>query len=273
MKEKVFSAAAVAGVSLLAASALSETLKTVRYEVKTRKISGKIRAAVLADLHSTKFGRQSQNELIEPLIKLKPDVILLPGDIVDERKSPAPAFTLLKQINRIAPCFYVTGNHEYYGGREDDILSLIGELDIDILRGDVLYFTKGDDIIQIAGMEDRFAGEERFFDQCSSIKSQLDRDFFRILISHRPDMVDVYEYIGADLTVCGHAHGGQLRVPGILNGIYAPHQGLFPKYAGGRYSLKCGEMIVSRGLMKDIKPRVFNPPELVIIDITGETDA
>ncbi len=270
MKKAITGVLAAAAIGSFAAVALSEKVKIVRYEVETAKISGKIRAAVVSDLHSSKFGKHSQSELIDPLLKLKPDVILLSGDIVDERKSPAPAFTLLKQINRIAPCFYVTGNHEYYDGHEEDIKNRIRELDIDVLEGDVLYFTKGDDIIQIAGMNDRYANKERFFREIKSVKEGLDKDFFGILISHRPDLVDHYEDIGADITVSGHAHGGQFIIPGVINGLYAPQQGVFPKYAGGRYKLCGTDMIVSRGLMKDVKPRLFNPPELVVIDIVGK---
>ena len=88
-------------------------------------------------------------------------------------------------------------------------------------------------------------------------------------MSHRPDLADLYSGRGFDLVVCGHAHGGQVRIPGILNGLYAPNQGMFPKYAGGHYRLADGktEMIVSRGLCKNSLPRIFNPPEVVVIDI------
>ena len=69
--------------------------------------------------------------------------------------------------------------------------------------------------------------------------------------------------------LCGHAHGGQWRIPGILNGLYCPGEGLFPEYAGGLYEKDGTVMIVSRGLAKEsnIVPRIFNRPELVIIDI------
>ncbi len=272
MKKTVTAVAAASLLAAVAASALSESLRLVRYEVKSKKIKGRIRAAVISDLHSSRYGKHSQSELIEPLLSLRPDVILLPGDIVDDRRDSAPAFTLLKQINRIAPTFYVTGNHEFYCGEEEEIKRDIRELDIDVLEGDVLYFTKGDDIIQIAGMNDRYANKGRFFREKRCVSEGLDPDFFGILLSHRPDLVDHYRDIGADITVCGHAHGGQVIVPGLINGLYSPHQGILPKYAGGRYELGNGEMIVSRGLMRDIKPRVFNRPELLIIDIIGSGD-
>ena len=73
-----------------------------------------------------------------------------------------------------------------------------------------------------------------------------------------------------DLVLCGHAHGGQVRIPGLVNGLYAPGQGIFPKYAGGAYKLDKGSMIVSRGLAKSNLPRVFNRPELVVITLEPE---
>ena len=93
---------------------------------------------------------------------------------------------------------------------------------------------------------------------------------FSVLLFHRPENPEEYASLGFDLVLSGHAHGGQWRIPGILNGIYAPHQGFFPKYAGGRYEIENTVMIVSRGLAKESNavPRIFNRPEIVVIDIT-----
>lgn len=270
-KKTTLIAAAVASAAV-GTVAFWQGLRTVKYTVRTDKITGCIRAAVISDLHSTRYGKHSQNTLIDRLVELKPDVILIPGDTFDEERSPALSFTLLKQINRICPCFFVTGNHEYYGNRPNDIMNAVADLDIDVLCGDALYFTKGDDIIQICGLEDRQVGEEKWQEQKAAIKASIDKDFFTVLVSHRPDMIDDYNEIGADITVCGHAHGGQAVLPWLINGVFAPNQGLFPKYAGGHYSLGETEMYVSRGLMRNEIPRIFNPPELVIIDIIGKTD-
>ena len=82
--------------------------------------------------------------------------------------------------------------------------------------------------------------------------------------------VEAYRGRGFDLILAGHAHGGQWRLPGVVNGLLAPDQGLFPPYAGWRYELEGGTLIVSRGLARESTrvPRVFNRPELVIIDVT-----
>ncbi|MBP5669242.1 MAG: metallophosphoesterase [Lachnospiraceae bacterium] len=94
---------------------------------------------------------------------------------------------------------------------------------------------------------------------------------YTVLLSHRPESFEAYVNKGVDLALAGHAHGGQWRIPFLINGMFAPDQGLFPKYAGGRYEKYGTTMIVSRGLAREstILPRFCNPPELVIIDLVG----
>lgn len=243
-------------------------LSIVRYGLSSDKIASDITAVVVSDLHSTKYGR-GQNELVDAILEHEPDIILVPGDMVDEERDPAPAFTLLKQLVRIAPTFMVTGNHEYYGGRACDIIREVRSFGIRLLFGNGVSFTKNGERIVIYGLEDKYGAREDYDAQKASVTESIDRERFNVLLSHRPDLVNDYNEIGADVTVCGHAHGGQVVIPGIMNGLFAPHQGFFPKYAGGRYSLENTEMIVCRGLMKSMLPRVFNPPELCVIEIKG----
>ena len=93
---------------------------------------------------------------------------------------------------------------------------------------------------------------------------------YRILLAHRPEAIDEYRQMDFDLILSGHAHGGQWRIPGWINGVYAPGQGFFPRYAGGVYPLDDLVMIVSRGLSNNTwVPRIFNPPELVMIELTA----
>lgn len=97
---------------------------------------------------------------------------------------------------------------------------------------------------------------------------------YTILLTHRPERLDVYCQYGFDLVLAGHAHGGQWRIPGIVNGLWAPNQRLFPAYAGGRYEQNGTTMIVSRGLARESTwlPRWYNRPELVIIDLHQTED-
>lgn len=246
-------------------------LTVEKYELSSDKISADITAAVISDLHSTRYGK-SQNDLIDKILEGAPDIILVAGDMIDEERDPAPAFTLLKQLVRVAPTYMVTGNHEYYGGRADDIIRELRSFGINMLFGDCVSFSKHGETIQICGIEDKRGAGDGWTSQMESVIRQIDREKLSILLSHRPNLVDEYNVIGADITVCGHAHGGQVIIPGVLNGLFAPHQGFFPRYAGGRYSLENTEMIVCRGLMKSMLPRVFNPPEIAVIEIKGVKD-
>lgn len=91
---------------------------------------------------------------------------------------------------------------------------------------------------------------------------------YTILLAHRPERAEIYAQFGFDLIVSGHAHGGQVRIPGLINGLFAPRQGWFPKRAGGLYHEKNTELIVSRGLCQRwYLPRIYNPVEIPILEI------
>lgn len=100
----------------------------------------------------------------------------------------------------------------------------------------------------------------------------MPKDSFNILLAHRPEYIEEYGQYPFDLVLSGHAHGGQWRIPYLMNGLIAPNQGWFPKYAGGLY--RHGDMteIVGRGLLLDWKPRLFNPPEIVVVDIESQRE-
>ena len=106
--------------------------------------------------------------------------------------------------------------------------------------------------------------------QLDAALAQAEEGTFTLLMAHRPELIDKYAAAGFDLVVSGHAHGGQVRIPGLVNGLCAPNQGWFPKYAGGEYHLRSTTMIVSRGLSTQKQwyvPRVFNRPELLIVTV------
>jgi hypothetical protein len=220
---------------------------------------------------------KNQSLLLAKIRELKPDVVFLVGDIVDDKRPQEGALQLLEAIAPQYPCFYVTGNHEFWSGRADNIKNTIRSYGIEVLEGDCKIVTVGGQSIQGCGVDDRDGFEqENFFgqeissgwdEQFESCKNQLNGDTFSILLSHRPERVSYYGGSRFDLVVSGHAHGGQIRIPGLVNGLYAPNQGFLPKYAGGVYDFDSSRMIVSRGLAKSFIPRIFNPPEIVLISL------
>ena len=173
---------------------------------------------------------------------------------------------------KIAPCYYVTGNHEFWTGRVDEVKARLEERGAVVLAGDCVTVTAAGQTVQLCGIDDPSVGETRWREQLEAVTAALDGEHCSILMTHRPERTECYRDSGFDLVVSGHAHGGQVRLPGMINGLFAPHQGAFPDYAGGLYALGSTTLVVSRGLCRNLLPRVFNPPELVALDLLPAED-
>jgi predicted MPP superfamily phosphohydrolase len=261
-------AAALAGLTALA---ISEKPKIVPYVITTDKVTKPIRLLHVSDLHSSAYGK-GQRKLIELTDAIAPDAILMTGDIADNRVPNHNAFTYTAAVGDRYPCFYVTGNHEFYTGCVEELRQILAAHGLTLLEGESATFaTKGGNLT-ICGVDDPYGfpdKKKRFWEeQLADCNAAIQEDRFAILLTHRPEIVDYYAETAFDLILAGHAHGGQVILPKLVNGLYAPHQGLFPSYAGGRYELRKGQtMIVSRGLSKYVRPRVFNRPELVLLTL------
>lgn len=273
MIKELLAFSALAGCAALAAAAASEKPAAAEYTVRSGKIGTKIRILQLSDLHSSAYGEREKN-LIGQIDSLYPDAVMLTGDIADNRVPNANAYALAAYIGKKYRCFYVEGNHEVYTGRAAEIKSRFRSYGFTVLEGSQSELAVGKEVITVCGIDDPYGSpdaEGRMWEeQLSDCSAFSGGSSFSILLTHRPELVEFYKETGFDLILAGHAHGGQVILPGILNGLYAPHQGWFPKYAGGRYDLGGKTMIVSRGLSKYVKPRIFNRPELVIVNIVPE---
>jgi predicted MPP superfamily phosphohydrolase len=242
------------------------------YTDMSAKITADIRLVVITDLHSSIYGKE-QKGLINMIVKQDPDLILLAGDIADDKVAHTGTKLLLQAIGKKYPCFYVTGNHEFWSGEIDSIRAMIRSYGVTILAGDSKIISIRSQKLRICGIDDpdRYLQADATPDwqtQYLSCNDTAGDEVYSILLSHRPEFTDLYAESNFDLVVSGHAHGGQVRIPGLINGLYVPQQGWFPRYAGGKYELKHTNLIISRGLSKNLRlPRVFNPPELVIIDL------
>lgn len=260
---------------ILAVTAFWQGLTVTHYTIQTDKISSPIRMAFLTDLHSTIFG-DHQTELIKAIQVQNPDIILLAGDIADDEVPHDGTRQLLSVIGTEYPCYYVSGNHEYWSGEADVIKKMISSYGVTILAGETRDIEVNHQKIQIGGVDDPEGFKNTpvedgmpkgWQEQLTACRSEIDAVRYSILLSHRPELAEQYKNSGFDLVLAGHSHGGQVRIPGLLNGLIAPNQGWFPKYAGGSCQLGSTTMIVSRGLSRSRLPRIFNPPELVIVDL------
>ena len=257
---------------------------TVRhYTLSADQFSGSLRIVLITDLHSCAYG-DGMTDLLTAIEAASPDVLLFSGDILDNIAPDDNTKTLLKGIDGRWPCYYVTGNHECWSSDKefDRKMSLLEQNGVTILAGTWVTVVLGGVPVNLCDVDDPEAirlsdavrrSDGRFRDQLVRVSHAAENGNYTILLSHRPEYYAEYLDRGFDLVVSGHAHGGQWRIPGIVNGIYAPNQGFFPRYAGGKYTDGSTAMIVSRGLAKESTrlPRFYNPPELVVIDVKGAT--
>ncbi|MDE5737628.1 MAG: metallophosphoesterase [Oscillospiraceae bacterium] len=254
---------------LLLLIGLYNGLKIRNYRIISEKITSPIRIVLITDLHSCKYGEEEEN-LIQAVEEQNPDIIALSGDIFDDEKADTNTEYFLKAVADKYPCYYVTGNHEYYAGWKayQDKIAILEKYQITILNGMIENITIKNQEITVCGVEDPVSGN--FDKQFKQVQELLENNnHYKILLSHRPELFENYVTANFDLVLAGHAHGGQWRIPFILNGLYAPDQGLFPKLAGGFYQKENTTMIVSRGLARETTriPRIYNQPELVVIDL------
>ena len=277
---------------ILAAIATDSGISVRKYEIVTDKVQSPVRIVLLTDFHSSSYGK-NQQVLTDVIRAQNPDVLLFVGDIAENIRPHKHTQELLSAVSGEFPCFYVSGNHEEWAKDYGTIKEIVRSCGVRVLEGESVIFDAEGQKIRISGVDNSMP-ETQFGDCCS----EAGDDVFTVFMSHRPDHVDMYSGNGFDLVVCGHAHGGQVLIPGwgtkeryikdsgvtlvsthgkgkrmaLLNGLFAPDQWFFPEYAGGEYVLADGstEMIVSRGLCRNIFPRVFNPPEVVAIDIVPE---
>lgn len=239
------------------------------YKIKSSKVNKKIRVALLADLHNSRYGK-SQNNIIQKIDAQTPDIVLLSGDIAENYKGNKNAYELVTKLAEKYPCYYVSGNHECRSGNLNKIKNKMRQCGAVVLEGDGITIDINGQKINICGVDDYFIGKQRFIEQLDNSVSDIDISNYTILISHRPDLEEIYKDYNFDLILSGHQHGGQWRIPCILkNGLVTPNGGFLPKYTTGKRTIGNSQQIVSRGLAKLTPPlsRIFNSPEVIIIDI------
>lgn len=246
------------------------------YVYRSEKMSQeKLRIVLAADLHSYVYG-EKQADLLELIRKQSPDLIVMAGDIADNNSYPIEGTKwLMEGAAQIAPCYYVTGNHEFWSIDVPNLKEAIRSVGVTVLEGDRVSLDWHGRTINLCGVDDPdgdLMGDKRenYMAALGGFDS-LPIDEVNILVAHRPEYIEDYARYPFDLVLSGHAHGGQVRIPLLLNGLFAPDQGWYPEYAGGEYRAENTTMIISRGLSYYPRlPRIFNPPELVVIDLFGE---
>ena len=252
-------------------------LEIYKYNVKSEDIPSEFdnfRIVQISDLHNAEFGENNE-KLLSILKQADADIITITGDMIDSRNTNVDtALSFAKEAVKIAPTYYVNGNHESRVPEEYEKLKQ-GLIDsgVTILENKSVDITLGDETITLIGINDPTFRMELVDDTMEqNIAHQLvgvipDNDNYKVLLAHRPEYFDVYAD-NVDLVLSGHAHGGQFKIP-FIGGLVAPGQGFFPEYSTGSYIKENTEMIVSRGIGNSIIPfRVNNKPELIVAELT-----
>ena len=234
------------------------------------------RIAHVSDLHNTEMGKDNE-KLLDMLQEADPDIIAITGDIIDSRNTDIDvALQFTKDAMEIAPCYYVTGNHEARVSEYDELKEGMIELGVAVLEDVHINLEQSGETISLLGVNDpSFQTDYLFGDSETVMQSKLheitnEEDTYTILLSHRPELFEFYTESKVDLVLSGHAHGGQFRLP-FVGGLVAPNQGLFPKYDAGLYTEENTNMIVSKGIGNSILPfRFNNRPEVILIELQSK---
>lgn len=270
----VIAAIAIVFISLLLWQNL--TIKTSVYKLSKENLPEEFKGfkiAQISDLHNAEFGKDN-SKLLYILKQNRPDIIVFTGDLVDSNHTNINiSLSFAKEAIKIAPCYYVPGNHEALldKAKYDNLVSQLINSGVVVLDNKIVYLEKEGAKIMLAGLCDPDFTDADKIEQNGVLDKWLGEivndDSFTVLLSHRPEAFDIYADHGIDVVFCGHAHGGQFRLP-FIGGLYAPNQGFFPKYDAGVYNKGNTSMVVSRGIGNSVIPiRVNNRPELVIAEL------
>ena len=248
------------------------------YEIQSEKIKSNIRIAQLSDMHSKPF-----HKVVEKLKIIKPDMIMITGDFInDHGKNKEKMLEIGKELLSISPVFYITGNHERRLEYFDNLMQDLSNIGFKVLLNDISEEIINGNSITILGLDENQASFEDYKARkkgtfiYKDMKPYFDRlekcNGFKIVLSHFPENFENvkennYAQYDFDIQFSGHAHGGQFILP-FIGPIFSPGQGLFPKYARGSFGER-PKLIISRGLGNSEFPlRLFNHPEINIINLT-----
>ena len=218
-----------------------------------------LRIAHVSDLHNCALWEQA----IACLNQAQPDLICITGDLVDGFHTDVDrALAFAAEAVKIAPCYYVTGNHELLltPTEQDRLLGGLLDFGIIVLQKDWKILKFHETQICVSGIG---------WGNPAAVAMPQEFDGYCLLLAHAPEEVEYYASAGFDLVLSGHAHGGQFRLP-FIGGLVAPGQGVFPQYDSGIYHIRETAMVVSRGVGNSIIPvRFNNRPEVICVVLTA----
>ncbi|MBR5827489.1 MAG: metallophosphoesterase [Clostridia bacterium] len=250
----------------------TKSFKKTEYTVNDKNLPtgfDGFKIAMVSDLHNATFG-EGNSKLLSALEKAEPDIIAITGDLVDSSHTDlSVALDFAEKSVKIAPSYYVSGNHEAWLSEEvyEAFIAKLKATGVTVLTDEKTDIVHNGDTITLAGVSDPdFADADYIFESKVGHLTE-DSELYTLLLSHRPEFFDVYHQCGVNLVLSGHTHAGQIRLP-LIGAFIAPGQGFFPEYDKGIFIEDDTTMIVSAGLGNSVIPfRFCNQAELVIITL------
>ena len=235
-----------------------------------------LRIVQISDLHGHEYGQDSE-ALLALVAQQAPEFIVVTGDLIDQESHLAMVPALARGLAAIAPTYYVTGNHEWAVGGVPRLKGILTECGVTVLSNQYVTLERNGDSLVLAGVDDPngYADQKTPEELYGEIQREAG-DLCTILLAHRNDRFDQYAAAGYDLVISGHAHGGIVRLP-FTDGLLGTDRKLFPTWTAGVYTLGDSTLFVSRGLGNNTVPihgfRLFNRPDLAVLELTGEERA
>lgn len=229
------------------------------------------RIVQLSDLHGAAFG-ENNHRLVEKVRGEKPDIIVLTGDFIEDTGDLTVTRELLPQLTEIAPCYFVSGNHEWASGGMDAFCAQLEQAGVRYLSNEWELLTRDGESLILCGVEDPNSWTDPVTPDALVAEAELRHPNMPILLlGHRNHWAEKYPDLPVELVFCGHGHGGIVRIPGV-GGLVGTDRLLFPAHTEGIEKIGSYHMIVSRGLGRIYGlPRVFNPPEIVVASLKKES--
>ncbi len=251
----------------------SSELEISRYEVASEKLPESFDGFTivqLSDLHGAQFGEDGM-ELVDKVRELSPDIIALTGDFVTDEGDLEAVEKLAPRLTELCPVYFVSGNHEFGSGLAAEVRNIMEDAGVKYLSNEYLTISRGEDSVLLGGVEDPNAYADMLTpEELAQKMNEASPSAFKILLGHRNYWMEEYPELPVDLVLCGHAHGGLVRIPGV-GGLIGTDRHLFPDFVEGEFNNGNYTMIVSRGLGNSVPiPRIFNRPEIVCVTLKAE---
>lgn len=246
---------------------------TTRYAVASARLPESfdgLTVVQLSDVHGAQFG-EGNARLLARVQSESPDIIALTGDLADEFTDMEVIDSLLGALAKIAPVYYVSGNHEWAAGLLPELEELFEKHAVTYLRNECVTLERGGESIVLAGVEDPNGWRDMSEpDEIVEMIRENHGDAFTVLLGHRNYWADKYPELPVDLILCGHAHGGIIRLP-LAGGVLGTRRVLFPDYVDGAHEVGQYTLIISRGIgQSPVAPRFLNNPEVVAVTLRSE---